>query len=99
MRKFVLSENKIDCPSCDGDGTYRSSGENFSIRSNAVCIDCDGEGKIQEEFWDGDFVWHRTQNLFGWIVGFHGNKAIVELGDDGEEIKMTCSVEELEQGE
>jgi len=94
MRKFVLSENKIDCPSCDGEGTQTCTGYADCID----CIDCDGEGKIQEEFWDGDFVWHRTQNLFGWIVGFTGNKAIVELGDDEEEIRITCSVEELEQG-
>lgn len=89
MRKFVLSENTIDCPSCNGEGAIDCMGYE-------ICIDCDGEGKIHEEFWDGDFIWHKSQNLFGWIVGFDGSKAIVELGDDGEEIKITCSVDELE---
>lgn len=93
MRKFVLSENTIDCPSCDGDGTQNCIGY-------ADCIDCDGEGKIYEEFWDGDFIFHKAQNLFGWIVGFTGSKAIIEIDDDeDEETTMTCSVEELEKGE
>ena len=97
MRKFVLSENTINCPSCDGDGT-----QDYTEHSNFVdsCIDCDGEGQINLEFWDGDFVFNKTQNLFGWIVGFDGSKAIVAIDDDeDEETTMTCSVEELEKGE
>ena len=93
-RKFVLSENKIDCPSCNGDGTQNCLGY-------ADCIDCDGEGKIQGEFWDGDFVKHKQQDLQGWIVGFDGCKAIVEIDDDEEEeiTQLIYRVEELEHGE
>lgn len=96
MRKFILSENTIDCPSCNAKGSY-DSGYFPYFRD---CLDCDGEGKIHPTFWDGDFVFHKTQNLFGWIVGFTGSKAIVEIDDDeDEETTITCNVEELEQGE
>ena len=88
MRKFVLSENTISCPSCEG---YEYNHNPFD------CFDCDGEGKIQEEFWDGDFVKHRHQDLEGWIVGFDGCKAIVEINDDDEEetTQLIYRVEEL----
>jgi len=93
MRKFVLSENTIDCPSCDGDGTQNCIGY-------ADCIDCDGIGKIHEEFWDGDFIKHEHQQLEGWIVGFDGCKAIVEIVDDDEKsTQLIYRVEELEHAE
>ena len=93
MRKFVLSENTIDCPSCDGDGTQNCMGY-------ADCIDCDGEGQINQEFWEGDYVTHRNQDLQGWIVGFDGCKAIIEIEDDDEEeTRLIYRVEELDQGE
>ena len=92
MRKFVLSENTIDCPSCDGDGSQNCMGY-------ADCIDCDGKGQINQEFWDGDFVKHRDQDLQGWIVGFDGEKAIVEIDDDDETTQLIYRVEELDHGE
>ena len=96
MRKFVLSENTIDCPSCNGDGAIDCLGYE-------ICIDCDGEGKIHQEFWDGDYVKHKYQDLEGWIVGFDGSKAIVEILEDEKEdselligTRLTFRVEELE---
>jgi RecJ-like exonuclease len=91
MRKFVLSERQIPCPSCNGEGLQNYMGY-------ADCIDCDGEGLIQDEFWDGDFVKHRNQDLQGWIVGFDGCKAIVEINDDDEEeeTRLIYRLEELE---
>ena len=81
-RFYVLGNEEIDCPSCDG----------FS-----PCLGCDGEGKILPTFWDGDFVKHKTQNLQGWIVGFAGNKAIVEIVDkDENSTKIIYEVDELE---
>ena len=97
MRKFVLSENTIDCPSCDGEGS-----QDYTEHSNFVdsCIDCDGEGQIQDEFWDGDFIKHKHQDLKGWIVGFDGCKAIVEIVDDDEEsTQLIYRVEELEHAD
>ena len=97
MRKFILSEDTIDCPSCDGDGTYSCSGDGFSISSNAVCIDCDGEGQIHDCFWEMDYVRHKDQDIEGWIVGFDGEKAIIEVvEDDEEETRLIYRVEELE---
>ena len=91
MRKFVISENTIDCPSCNGDAIL-----NYS----ESCIDCDGEGQIQDEFWDGDFIKHKHQDLKGWIVGFDGCKAIVEIVDDDEEsTQLIYRVEELEHAD
>ena len=99
-RKYILSENTIDCPSCDGDGTYKCSGDNFSIRSNAICFDCDGEGLVHEEFWEMDFVKHKHQDIEGWIVGFDAEKAIVEvLEDDENETRLIYRVEELEHAQ
>ena len=99
-RKYILSENTIDCPSCDGDGTYRCSGENFSIRSNAICFDCDGEGQVHEEFWEMEYVRHKRKNVKGWIVGFDAEKVIVEfLNKDDNERRIICRVEELEHAE
>lgn len=93
MRKFVLSENTIDCPSCDGDGTENCMGYE-------ICIDCDGEGQINQEFWDGDFVKHKHQDLEGWIFGFDGEKAIVAIVDeDDEETRLIYRVEELEHAD
>ncbi len=93
MRKFILSENTINCPSCDGDGTQ-------NCMSFDACIDCDGEGQINQEFWDGDFVKHKHQDLEGWIVGFDGEKAIVEIVDeDDEETRLIYRVEELEHAD
>ncbi len=81
-RFYVLGNEEIDCPSCDG---------------YSPCFDCDGEGKILPTFWDGDFVKHKTQNLQGWIVGFAGNKAIVEIVDkDENSTKIIYEVDELE---
>ena len=82
-RFYVIGNEEIDCPSCDG----------FS-----PCFDCDGEGKILPTFWDGDFVKHKHQDLEGWIVGFDGCKAIVEINDDDEDetTQLIYRVEELE---
>ena len=97
MRKFILSENTIDCPSCNAKGSY-DSGYFPYFRD---CLDCDGEGKIHPTFWDGDFVKHRNQDLQGWIIGFDGCKAIVEIDDDDEDEtkQLIYRVEELEHGE
>lgn len=94
MRKFILSERQIPCPSCDGDGTQNCMGY-------ADCIDCDGEGLVFDEFWQGDFVRYRKQDLEGWVVGFTGNEVIVAVVDDedDEEIEFTFKAEELEHGE
>jgi len=91
MRKFVLSGNKIDCPSCDGDGTQNSFYNYYK------CLDCDGEGQIYDEFWQGNYVKHKDQDLEGWIVGFTGNKAIVEIVDkDENSTQIIYEVDELE---
>ena len=92
MRKFILSENTIPCPSCEG---YKYNHNPFD------CFDCDGEGVIFDEFWDGDFVKHKHQDLEGWIVGFDGCKAIVEINDDDEEetTQLIYRVEELVHAE
>jgi hypothetical protein len=91
MRKFVLSERMICCESCNGEGSQNCMGY-------ADCIDCDGVGLIQDEFWEGDFVRYRKQDLEGWVVGFTGNEVIVAVVDDEEdkEIKFNFRAEELE---
>ena len=92
-RKYILSENTIDCPSCDGDGTFNCSGY-------GICLDCDGEGKVHDEFWEMDFVKHKHQDIQGWIVGFDGEKAIVEVVEDDEnETRLIYRVEELEHAQ
>ena len=91
-RKFILSDRKIPCPSCNG---YEYSHNPFD------CFDCDGEGVIFDEFWQGDYVKYRKQDLKGWIVGFTGNDVIVTVVDDeeNEEIEFTFKAEELEHAE
>ena len=105
IRKYILSENTINCPSCGGSGTYSCSGENFDISSNAICFDCDGEGQVHDEFWQMEYVRHKHLDIKGWIVGFDGGKAIVEVVEDDEEkifqlvTRLKYRVEELEHAE
>lgn len=39
----------------------------------------------QKSYSEGDYVKHKYQNYKGWIVGFEGNKAIVEIVNSEEE--------------